>query len=159
MDTQFGAIDGNAIIIQLALKQDHLVKEENRVSALEQFDWYRLVRVLQLPLRLIGCAWSYRPGVGRRVAPIVRLDHLFNLLRRVLSGALPVARVRDLEHVLVRLVDGVESVGGGEANRPARGHVCDGDEVVAKNHLGHGDADIVGEGVDGAGFGDGQLAR
>lgn len=34
----------------------------------------------------------------------------------------------------------------------------DGDEIVAEYHFGHGNADLFGEGIDGAGFGDGQLA-
>ena len=35
----------------------------------------------------------------------------------------------------------------------------DGDEVVAEDHLGDGDAEAGGHGVDGAGFEDRELAR
>lgn len=36
--------------------------------------------------------------------------------------------------------------------------MSDRDEVVAKDHLGHGDAELRLEGVNGGGFGDGELA-
>lgn len=60
--------------------------------------------------------------------------------------------------MLVRLVDTVEGVGRVELERPAGGGMRHGDEVVAEDHLGDGDADAGGEVVYRPGLGYGELA-
>lgn len=162
VDAQLCAKHGYAIVVELALVQDDLVEEEDGVAALEQLQRDLLGlrrrrlqgRAAAATVPLVDVA-----AVKGRVAPVVGLDDLLDLLGGALARALPVAGVGDLEHVALRLVDGVE--GGGRAKRdgPARGHVRDRDHVVAKDHLGHGDPETLREVVDDAGFGDGELAR
>lgn len=154
MNPQLGAIQRNAVVIQLAFIQDHLVEKEHRIAPLQQLNGDMLLRRLEARLG----ASPDRAAVRRRVAPVVRLDHLLDALRGALARALPVARIGHAEHVLVGLVDGVERIRGVELERPVGGAVGDGDEVVAKDHLRHGDAELLLEGIDGGGFGDGELA-
>lgn len=158
MHTDLGAVDGHTVIIQFAFEENHLVEEQHGVSTLEQLDRYRLGRGFELVLR--GCVlWLLDSSViCGGVAPIIGFDDLFNLLRGIFTSTFPVSRVRHFQHMLVCLVDGIESGGGCECDGPAGGEVGDGNEVVAKDHFGHGDADLVGEGIDGAGFRNGQLA-
>lgn len=158
MDSQLSAAQGNAIIVQLALIQDDLIEKEHRVTPLQQLNGNLLLRRRLKPLQLRVVGIPRRAAVRRRVAPVVGLDHLFNALRGALARALPVARIGHAQHVLVGLVDGVEGIGGVELEGPVGGSVRDGDEVVAKDHLRHGDAELLLEGIDGGGLGDGQLA-
>lgn len=157
VDPQLGAVQRDAVVVQLALVQDDLVEEEDRIAALQQLNGDLLVRRPEAQLRgrrrrLDGAA------VRRRVAPVVGLDDLLDVLRRLLARALPVARVRHAQHVLVRLVDGVERVRRVELQRPVGGRVRDGHEVVAEDHLRHGDAELLLERIDGRRLGDGELA-
>lgn len=148
MNPQLCAAQRNAIIVQFALVQDDLVEEEHRIAPLQQLNGNLLLRRLEPLLTNI----SRRAAVRRRVAPVVRLDDLFDALRGALARALPVARIGHAQHVLVGLVDGVERIGGVELERPVGGDVRDGDEVVAKDHLRHGDAELLLEGIDGGGL-------
>lgn len=151
MNPQLCAVQGDAIIVQLALIQDDFIEKEHRVAPLQQLNGNLLLRRLK-PLQLVVTDIPRRAAVRRRVAPVVRLDHLFNALRGALARALPVARIGHAQHVLVGLVDGVERIGGVELERPVGGDVRDGDEVVAKDHLRHGDAELLLEGIDGGGL-------
>lgn len=153
MYANFDAEDGNAVVVQLALEQHNIVEEKNRVSTFKQFNGNLLVRWRKLLSR-----WVDASGICRRVAPVVGLHNLFDTLRSALPSALPVPRVCDLEHMTICLVNGIESVRCVEFQGPSRGDMLNADNVIAKDHLRHGNANLFGERIDGAGLRDGKLA-
>lgn len=108
VNSQLSAVQRNAVIIELALVQNDLVEEENRITPFQQLNGNLLLR------RRKGGSAVDSASICRGVTPVIGLNDLLDVLSRLLARALPVAGVGDAQHVLISLVDGVEGVGGVE---------------------------------------------
>ena len=112
----FNTKDGNAVVGELVLVKHHVVKEENRVRALELVEGYFATCLLEWPVGiLIALAFFPRLIIQKEmysawmevshinsslvissVCPIVRLHNLLNILMHPFTHLLPGFGVRNL---------------------------------------------------------------
>ncbi|KAK5632036.1 hypothetical protein RRF57_007750 [Xylaria bambusicola] len=70
-----------------------------------------------------GVFYHHGPFVRGTIAPVKRPHDLADAGARLLAARAPFAGVGDLQHVVARLVDGVEGIARVKLDAPSRWHV------------------------------------
>ena len=168
-DADLAREHGDAVVSELVLVEHDVFEELDGVGALQEGERDRGIGGLQ---RGLG---GGRALVVGAVGPVEGLDDLLDVFELFLPGGirrgesesrargspvlLPLFGVGHFEHGVARLVYPVERVEGVELDEPAAGRMLDAHEVVAEDHFGRSDSQVLGHFLDGAGLEDRELAR